>query len=166
MYNIYSIVILILFDLPRFSVNDLHQIQVAAPRLTTKTLDYTRNGMFTHFEHMDCTVISNDVDVKLCIVYRPPPSKRNGFKNNLLFDEWSLYLDRLAVITNDVIITGDLNFHLDNDNDADAVRFNGTLEAHGLIQHVVEPHTRRAILWMLSSHGTLVMFVDWDANSF
>ena len=31
MYNIYSIVILILFDIPRFSVNDLHQIQVAAP---------------------------------------------------------------------------------------------------------------------------------------
>ena len=31
MYNIYSIVILILFDIPRFSVNDLHQIKVAAP---------------------------------------------------------------------------------------------------------------------------------------
>ena len=31
MYNIYSIVILILFDIPRFSVNYLHQIQVAAP---------------------------------------------------------------------------------------------------------------------------------------
>ena len=31
MYNIYSIVILILFDIPRFSVNDLHQIQVVAP---------------------------------------------------------------------------------------------------------------------------------------
>ena len=31
MYNIYAIVILILFVIPRFSVNDLHQIQVAAP---------------------------------------------------------------------------------------------------------------------------------------
>ena len=49
------------------------------------------------------------------------------------------YLGRLAVITNDVIITGDLNFHLDNVNDADAVRFNGTLDAHGLVQHVVGP---------------------------
>ena len=95
--------------------------------------------MFTHFEHMDCTVISNDVNMSLCIVYRPPPSKRNGFKNSVFFDEWSLYLDRLAVITNEVIITGDLNFHLDNVNDADAVRFNGTLEAHGLVQHVLGP---------------------------
>ena len=98
--------------------------------LTIKTLDSTRNGMLTHFEHKDCSVISNDVNVRLCIVYRPPPSKRNGFKNSVFFDEWSLYLDRL---TNDVIITGDLNFHLDNANDADAVRFNGTLEAHGLV---------------------------------
>ena len=69
---------------------------------------------------MDCTVISNYVNVKLYIMYRPPPSKRNGFKNNVFFDEWSLYLDSLSIITNDVIITGDLNFHLDNVNDADA----------------------------------------------
>ena len=81
--------------------------------LTIKTLDSTQNGIFTHFEHMDCAVISNDVNVKLCIV--------------------------ITVITNDIIITGDLNFHLDNVNDADAVRFNGTLEAYGLVQHVVGP---------------------------
>ena len=43
--------------------------------LTIKTLDSTWNGMFTHFEHIDCTVISNDVNMRLCIVYRPPPSK-------------------------------------------------------------------------------------------
>ena len=72
-------------------------------------------------------------------MHRPPPSKRNGFKNSVFFDKWSLYLDRLAVITNDVIITGDLKFHLENVNDADAVRFNGTLEAHGLVQLVVGP---------------------------
>ena len=82
--------------------------------LTIKTLDSTRNGMFTHFEHMDCTVVSNYVNVRLCILYRPLPSKRNGFKNIVFFDQWSLYLDRLAVITNDVIISGDRNFHLDN----------------------------------------------------
>ena len=40
MYNIYSIVILILFDVPRFSVNDLHQIQVATPSPSSgRTLD-------------------------------------------------------------------------------------------------------------------------------
>ena len=113
--------------------------------------------MFTHFEHMDCTVISNDVNVRMCIVYIPPPSKWNGFKNSVFFDEWSLYLDRLAVITNDVIITCDLNFHLDNVNDADAVRFTGTLEAHGLVQHVVGPAQKNG--------HTLDVVITWDISS-
>ena len=52
MYNIYSIVILILFDIPRFSVNDLHQIQVAAPSPSSRK--------FVHYEackqpHVTCT---------------------------------------------------------------------------------------------------------------
>ena len=37
MYNIYAIVIRILFDIPRYSVNFLHQIQVAALRFLTFT---------------------------------------------------------------------------------------------------------------------------------
>ena len=113
--------------------------------------------MFTHFEHMDCTVISNDVNVRLCIVYRPPPSKRNGLKNSVFFDEWSLSLDRLPVITKDVIITGDLNVHLDNVHDADALRFNGTLEAHGLVQHVVGPTHKKG--------HTLDVVITWDISS-
>ena len=39
MYNIYAIVILILLDIPRFSVNDLHQIQVAAPSPSSIPMD-------------------------------------------------------------------------------------------------------------------------------
>ena len=31
MYNIYAIVILILFDIRRFSINSLHQFHIAAP---------------------------------------------------------------------------------------------------------------------------------------
>ena len=40
MYNIYAIVILILFDIPLFSVNSLHQFQVAAvPRFPEVVVD-------------------------------------------------------------------------------------------------------------------------------
>ena len=66
-------------------------------------------------------------------------------------------MDRLAVITNDVIITGDLNFHLDNVNDADAVHFNGTLEAHGFVQHVVGPTHKKG--------HTLDVVITWDISS-
>ena len=66
-------------------------------------------------------------------------------------------MDRLAVITNDVIITGDLSIHLDNVNDADAVRFNGTLEAHGLVQHVVGPTHKKG--------HTSDVVITWDISS-
>ena len=50
MYNIYAIVILILFDIPRFSVNDLHQIQVAAPSPSSrKWSDLISNVLFTPY---------------------------------------------------------------------------------------------------------------------
>ena len=48
MYNIYSIVILILFDIPRFSVNDLHQIQVAAPSPSSRKLVLIKRDTLVH----------------------------------------------------------------------------------------------------------------------
>ena len=51
MYNIYAIVILILFDIPRISVNDLHQIQVAAPSPSSRKLCWPRYAIIsTHSE--------------------------------------------------------------------------------------------------------------------
>ena len=47
MYNIYAIVILILFDIPRISVNDLHQIQVAAPSPSPNVNSRTRGHKVT-----------------------------------------------------------------------------------------------------------------------
>ena len=81
----------------------------------------------------------NDAQVRLCVIYRPPPSKQNGFRNSVFFDEWSVFLDQLTVTPHDVIITGDMNFHLDNPGDPDTRLFMGMLESHGLVQHVNVP---------------------------
>jgi hypothetical protein len=50
------------------------------------------------------------------VIYRPPPSRTNKLKNTTLFEEWTEFLDRLFVIPDELLITGDLNFHLDNVN--------------------------------------------------
>ncbi|VDI39828.1 DNA polymerase beta [Mytilus galloprovincialis] len=55
------------------------------------------------------------------------------------FMEWSEFLDGLVVIPNELLITGDLNFHLDNVNASDTRKFNETLLDHGLVQHVQGP---------------------------
>lgn len=97
----------------------------------------TSDIKFTHFEHMECIVQHKGARFCLCVIYRPPPSKVNNFQNATFFEEWSQYLDQKAVLSDDIIIMGDLNFHLDKNDDVDARRFVNTLDCHGLSQHVV-----------------------------
>ncbi|XP_061194315.1 uncharacterized protein LOC133202489 [Saccostrea echinata] len=98
---------------------------------------------FTHFEHLECSVNVGNQHICLCVIYRPPPSKTNRFKNTVFFEEWTHYLDNLVIIPEDLVITGDLNFHIDNPNDSEGNRFILTLEEHGLSQHVVgATHTK------------------------
>ncbi|KAK2141457.1 hypothetical protein LSH36_1095g00036 [Paralvinella palmiformis] len=91
---------------------------------------------YTHFEHLDCYASTGDKPSRLCVIYRPPPSKQNGFTNTMFFDELSSYLNELAVAPQQLIITGDLNFHHDKPDSPDVHQFSGLLESHGLVQHV------------------------------
>jgi len=58
-------------------------------------------------------------------------TKQICFRNSLFFDEWSKYSDNIVMIRDGVIITGDFNFHLDNNSDAEARRFGSMLDSHG-----------------------------------
>lgn len=91
---------------------------------------------FTHFELLQCNIGSIKDHFRLCVIYRPPPSRTNNLKNSIFFDEWCEFLDQLVVIPDEIVLTGDLNFHLDNKNDNDARRFLESLEDHGLVQHI------------------------------
>jgi len=68
---------------------------------------------YTHFENLDCYMSTGDKPSRLCVIYGPPPSKQNCFTNTVFVEEWSSYLDELAVAPQQLIITGDLNIHLD-----------------------------------------------------
>jgi exonuclease III len=107
--------------------------------------------VYTHFEHLECYVSTGDKPFRLCVIYRPPPSKQNGFTNSLFFDEWASYLDELAVTPQELIITGDLNFHLDKPDSPDVHQFLGLLESHSLVQHVraathIQGHTLDVVI--------------------
>ena len=49
------------------------------------------------------------------------------------------FLDYVVVIPEEVVITGDLNFHIDDPRDTDAQKFLQILSEHGLLQHVSGP---------------------------
>lgn len=75
----------------------------------------------SHFELLECDVVKSH-HLRLCVTYRHPPSRTNKLKNSM-----AEFLDLLVVIPAELLITGDLNFHLDNE----------TLSDHGFV-HVQE----------------------------
>ncbi len=97
----------------------------------------TRDKKYTNFEHMEC--ILNDNKLSICILYRPPPTKDNGFTTRMFLEEWHDFLESLIMTTNEMIILGDFNFHLDVSNDIDTRRFTESLDVFSLRQHIIEP---------------------------
>ena len=67
------------------------------------------DGQLNQFEHMEFSLRSGDVLFRLCVIYKPPPSTSNGLRNTAFFDEWVLYLDQNAIISQELLITGDFN---------------------------------------------------------
>lgn len=71
------------------------------------------------------------------MVYRPPRSKKNNFQVSAFLDEFPLLLQSSTAMSEEVIITGDLNFHLDDPSDHNARKFLDILDEQGFVQHVV-----------------------------
>lgn len=71
----------------------------------------------------------------MTVVYSPPPSQADGFRNSLFFEKYN-YLENLAILPEDLIITGDFKIHLDDSNNTEAEKLLRVLEEHGLSKHV------------------------------
>lgn len=111
--------------------------------INVKVTDSHLINNFESFEHMECHVKVNTVDFILCVIYRPPPSRSNKLKTSTFFEEWSSFLDRYSTVSAEVLITGDINLHLEDTNNHDAERFRCIVLEHGMRQHVSEPTHRR-----------------------
>ena len=108
----------------------------------------SRDTDFATFEHMSCNAVINSYSLRIAVVYRPPPSQQNGLTTNyFLEEEWPKFLSDLATVDKNIIVTGDLNFHLDKVTDKDTMKFNRILHSCGMKQHVNEPtHVRGHML--------------------
>ena len=54
-------------------------------------------------------------------------------------DEFANYLESIILSPEPLVITGDMNIHVDDPNDSDAIKFLDLLDTHGLTQHVNTP---------------------------
>ena len=75
--------------------------------VTKQTLEESK---FVNFECLNCTIPSNDKSVFLGIIYKQPHSKTNGFSKSSFFREWKEYLNKLVLLKQEILLTGDINF--------------------------------------------------------
>ena len=81
------------------------------------------NISFRSFEFTDCPIDYLSSSLRIVVVYRPPPSKKNRLNVSLFLDEFSSLLERLITSSSPLIIVGDFNFHLNDECDRSAARF-------------------------------------------
>ena len=107
--------------------------------------------------------------MKLVIIYRPPPSKKNKHSYADFLVEFTGFIEHYALMTTRFAIVGDFNIHWDVPSDTNVKRFADLLESLNIIQHVHAPthidgHTIDLILTPSGNHAitstktTLLLF--------
>ncbi|KAL0148132.1 hypothetical protein M9458_056534 [Cirrhinus mrigala] len=91
----------------------------------------------------------------LATVYRPPGHHSDFLK------EFADFLSEVVLATDKVLIVGDFNIHVDNENDALEAAFTDILNSIGIMQHVSGPtRCRNHTLDLILSHGIDVNAVE------
>ncbi len=52
--------------------------------------------------------------MSLFIIYRPPPSPKNGFTIAKFLEEFERCIDGIALTSKDIVLLGEFNIHIDN----------------------------------------------------
>ena len=96
------------------------------------------NSSFKQFEYAVCSVEIEKTRIILIVLYRPVPTRSNKLKVKAFWREFEKFLGMYACCKEELILTGDLNFHLDEQNHPDTLRLNLLLEEFDLIQKIQE----------------------------
>ncbi len=108
------------------------------------------------FEH--ARVVDKTSGVNFTIVYRPPPSKENGFKSSEFLPEFDQFMHEMYITHSRTVhvLLGDFNVHVD-ETTSEATKFMDCLQSFGLKQYVCGPtHT--------SGHTLDLLIADPDDN--
>lgn len=94
------------------------------------------SGSFPSYEFIEFLVHNCTTPIKILIVYRPPYSHVHRITFNTFISDFSSHLESLCLSSGHLLITGDFNVHVDDCENADAIKFTKLLDDMNLIQHV------------------------------
>ena len=96
-------------------------------------------SQFSTFEHAQYVFKSTSKCYQIFVVYRPPPSSKNKCTISSFMEEFSTFLEQSTIMTGEMLLVGDFNFHIEDPTDTNAVKFMHLIESFDLKQHVLEP---------------------------
>ena len=76
------------------------------------------------------------------VIYRPPFSTAHPVTVATFLDEFANFLEPIILSPEPLVIAGDMNIHVDDPDDSDAIKFLDLLDTYGLTQHVNTPTHR------------------------
>ena len=95
-----------------------------------------KSTTFKSFELLEIILKLEDKSIRICNIYRPPPSQKNGFTFNGFIDEFSEYLADLSTLHESVLIVGDFNIHIEDKSNADTAKYLDLLATFNFTQIV------------------------------
>jgi hypothetical protein len=106
----------------------------------------------TSFESIEALITIDSFCLRLIVLYRPPPSAKNGLTKAMFYEQFSDLLEVRNTSSGKLIILGDFNFHWGNQSDPDTQRVKEILDSYNLVQHIDSPtHTSGHILdWVVT----------------
>ena len=89
---------------------------------------------YKSFELIELVISSKKDSVRMCVVYRPPSSKKHEF-----IEQFHDYMDSQVSSSGKLIVLGDFNLHFDKPDDIYANQMRDILYSFSLNQHVHMP---------------------------
>jgi hypothetical protein len=98
-----------------------------------------KHRQWKNFENIEATFPCGKRTIRLVCVYRPPPSDENEVTVKGFFEDFEPFLSSGNLPSENIIVVGDLNFHVNDPTDSNARRLIRLYEPLGFEQLVNEP---------------------------
>ena len=115
------------------------------------------NVKYNTFEHAQHLLNMNSKRTRIITIYHPPPSTTNGLTTAQFFFEFAMFLEHLISLSEQIVIVGDVNLHLDNTSNNQTREFLELLDTLNLSQLVNQPTHRLG-------HTLDCIITEQDAN--
>ncbi len=101
--------------------------------------DNTGPQNISTMEILETLLTVNNKKVRIVCIYRPDSSKANKYKMSKFYEEINELMVHYNMCSEEVIMIGDYNFHMNKPERSDVKKFTQILDICNLIQHVTEP---------------------------